>query len=89
MNRNLFDPDYLYKHINNTDVAFQVTSIGFNGYSQLISVKWYNVVNPDNIYLIDAEHSITVLDEQSHDWVRYAKLNEKNWEVVYREATLY
>lgn len=89
MNRNMFDYDYLYKHINNTDVAFQVTSIGFTGYSQLISVRWFNIVNPDNIYLIDTQHGIAVLDEHSHNWVRYAKLNEnKNWEVVYREATL-
>lgn len=90
MNRNMFDPNYLYKHIDNTDIAFQVMSIGFTGYSQLISVRWFNIVNPDNIYLIDTQHGITVLDEDSHKWIRFAKLDEnKNWEVVYREASIY
>jgi 2-hydroxy-3-keto-5-methylthiopentenyl-1-phosphate phosphatase len=89
MNRNMFDPNYLYKHINNTDVAFQVMSIGFTGYSQLISVRWFNIVNPDEIKFIDTQHSITVLDEDSHNWIKYAVLNEdKQWKVVYREATL-
>lgn len=88
--RNMFDPNYLYKHRNNTDVAFQVTSIGFTGYSQLISVRWFNIVNPDNIYLIDVQHGITVHDDQSHDWIRFAFLTEHNeWKVVSHEATLY
>jgi hypothetical protein len=90
MKRNMFDPDYLYKHINNSDIAFQVTSIGFTDSSQLISVRWFNIVNPDNIFLIDTQQGLTVPDEQSHQWIRFAKLNdEKEWEVVYREATFY
>lgn len=89
MKRNMFDYNYLYKHINNTDVAFQVTSIGFTGYSQLISVRWFNIVNPENIQMIDTQHSISVLDEDSHNWIKYAVLTENNdWKVVYREATL-
>ena len=90
MKRNMFDPDYLYKHINNTDIAFQVTSIGFTDSSQLISVKWFNIVNPNNIFMIDIQNGITVMDEQSHKWMRYARLNDKNnWEVIYSEASLY
>lgn len=89
MKRNMFDYNYLYKHINNTDVAFQVTSIGFTGYSQLISVRWFNIVNPENIQMIDTQHGISVLDEDSHNWIKYAVLTENNdWKVVYREATL-
>lgn len=89
MKRNMFDYGHLYKHINNTDVAFQVTSIGFTGYSQLISVRWFNIVNPENIQMIDTQHGISVLDEDSHNWIKYAVLTENNdWKVVYREATL-
>lgn len=88
--RNMFDPNYLYKHINNTDVAFQVTLIGFNDYSQFISVRWFNIVNPDNIFLIDTQQGITVPDEDSHKWIRFAVLTERNeWKVVSHEATLY
>jgi hypothetical protein len=80
--RNKFDFNRLYKHKNNTDIAFQLTATGCNGYSQLISVRWFNIVNPDNIHLIEYQDSVTVLDEQSHDWVEYAFLNEHNeWKV--------
>lgn len=90
MKRNMFDPNYLYKHKLNTDIAFQVTSIGFTDDSQLISVRWFNIVNPDKIFYIDTQHSITVPDFYSHDWMKYAVLNENNdWRVIYSEATLY
>jgi hypothetical protein len=80
--RNKFDFNCLYKHKNNTDIAFQVTALGSTSYSQILSVRWFNIVNPDNIFLIDYQDSIVVIDEQSHDWVPYAFLNEHNeWKV--------
>lgn len=87
--RNTFDHNYLYKHTNNSDIAFQVITLGFTEYSQVISVRWFNIVNPDKIELIDSQDNITVPDELSHNWIRFAFLTEHNeWKVVYREATL-
>jgi hypothetical protein len=90
MKRNMFDPNYLYKHKLNKDTAFQITSIGFTDDSQLISVKWFNIVDPDNIKYIESQHGIVIPDHHSHDWMKYAILNESNeWRVIYNEATLY
>lgn len=90
MKRNMFDPDYLYKHKSNTDVAFQVTSIGFTSDSQLLSVRWFNIVNTDNIFYIDAQHNITVPDYYSNDWIKFAVINnDHKWRIIRSEATLY
>lgn len=61
----------LYKHNLNTDVAFSVIKqfTKPNGDIKL-KVKWFNIVNPDNIFPID-DDKILITKEQIKNWKLY------------------
>ncbi len=64
-------PGTLYKHIHNTDVAFEPVKL--NTYKKdvvIIKGRWYNIVNPKNIYLID-DDTITIKRTDLKNWKVY------------------
>lgn len=62
-----------YKNINNTEVAFVVfliRPISNNDSYQEVLGTWINIVDPENIYAIDAE-TIKIKIEDLGNWVEY------------------
>ena len=58
-------PNTLYKHKNNTDVAFAPISVVRREKDLLLFGRWYNIVNPTNVFFIsDDEISIKLADVQ-------------------------
>lgn len=58
----------LYKHINNTDVAFKIININYiEDYVQM-DVSWYNIVS--EVFFIDK------------DSIRIKKSDLKNWIII-------
>jgi len=81
----VFLPEILYKHKNNTDVAFDVIGGRLtNSAIQTIKVRWWNITNPENIFYIDTQETVSVPHEKSFDWLEYGKLDDKRskWEVI-------
>ncbi len=56
----------LYKHKFNTDVAFseQYRYTDYNKKIIKLKVRWFNIVNPKNIYFIDNDY----IQIKSEDW---------------------
>lgn len=57
----------LLKHKNNTDVAIKPISVTELDGEQHISVYWYNIVNPRNIYKMVGER-IIIKDKDLKNW---------------------
>lgn len=60
----------LYKHINNTDVAFVADSVVDLDDHLILAIRWYNIVNLSNLYFID------------YDEIKINKSKIKKWERV-------
>lgn len=62
----------VYKHINNTDVAFRPTRIIVNHRLQIYKCSgyWLNIVNPQKVDLI-AQDEIHVKIADLNNWVEY------------------
>lgn len=62
----------LYKHNNNTDVAFKPLVIFVNHRLQVYKAQgyWINIVNPDKFYIINNE-KIEIKISDLPNWVEY------------------
>jgi len=60
-------PNRLYKHKNNTDVAFVPVNVLQGQSDLLVFGKWFNIVNPNNVYLIDSDQ-ITINLSDLEKW---------------------
>lgn len=60
----------LYKHKNNTDVAFVADSIVDLHDHLILAIRWYNIVNLSNLFFID------------YDEIKIKKTQIKKWELV-------
>lgn len=58
-----------YKHTNNTDVVMFVDKSLNKNDSLLLEVRWFNIVNSSNVFLIN------------NDIVEVKKSDLKNWEL--------
>ena len=63
INENYIVPHCIYKHKNNTDVAFYVVSVGFTDSEVICDGYWMNVVNAKRFYAIDRENIIIKSDD--------------------------
>ena len=78
---NQFEKGILYKHINNTDVAFEIKGGRYSTSEyQILKIRWWNVVNPNNIHLI-GDDKVTIQNNKLTDWLQYAKIDGDNWKV--------
>lgn len=59
----------LYKHVNNTDVAFCPTHVDEQFDTLVILGHWYNIVNPNKVLYI------------SSDMIKVNKLDIDNWKL--------
>lgn len=66
----------LIKHKRNTDVAFQISLVRRSPNLITIEGQWLNIVNPDNIYPLDAEDKIYLPKHVLVDWSIYEPLPE-------------
>jgi hypothetical protein len=58
----------LYKHRNNTDVAFSPSSVSKKPNGDLkLEGDWFNIVNPIKIFFIDHD-KITIKKKDILDW---------------------
>lgn len=73
-----FEQGELYKHKDNTDVAFYVKGISGGFDNIFLRGVWVNIVNPSNYFMLTTEtERITV------------KLNEQdNWEKIHVTGTI-
>lgn len=71
---NLFE---LYQHVNNTDVAimpvdhfyFNIGGMVFTKYR----IRWYNVVNPHNVFAMSMHtHHVVMNEDQEKNWRKIA-----------------
>lgn len=60
-------PNTLYKHKNNTDVAFSPISVRQQDKSLLLFGRWYNIVNPTNVFFIE-DDEITIKLSDVDKW---------------------
>lgn len=58
----------LYKHINNTDVAFKITKINYIEEYVHLDISWYNIVSKP--FFID------------NDSIKIKKSDLKNWMII-------
>jgi hypothetical protein len=63
-------PHKLYKHINNSDVAFVSLGVGFTSDEVICNGYWVNITNPKKFYLLDA------------DTVKISTNDISNWKVL-------
>jgi 2-hydroxy-3-keto-5-methylthiopentenyl-1-phosphate phosphatase len=65
---NYITPHKVYKHINNTDIAFYVLSVGFTDDKLLCDGYWLNVVNkPETIN----RDNIVIHNDDIQNWKEY------------------
>jgi len=60
-------PNTLYKHINNTDVGFVPVSVTRRKSDLILFGRWYNIVNPTNVFFID-DDEITIKLSDIDKW---------------------
>lgn len=68
----MFYPNYLYKHVNNTDVAFEVIKKFYIRETQTykLRVGWWNVVPSHPPYPMRVFQAIEIPRSKAHDWVQ-------------------
>lgn len=64
------DAGKIYKHRNNTDVAFDLLRIYDGDYSFFLIGYWINIVNPNNPYIINGDN-IEIKIEDLENWEEY------------------
>ena len=57
----------LFKHANNTDIAFQLDTISKQTNTWRLGVTWYNVVNLTNIFQLGYD-VIQIKNSDLHKW---------------------
>ena len=62
-----FKQSYIYKHKNNTDVAFYVIDANLVESKYYLTGYWLNIVNPNNMYMLQPDN-ITINLEDSCKW---------------------
>lgn len=61
-------PHKTYQHINNTDVAFHVTSVGFTDEKLICGGYWLRVVSKPEIIAVD---NIVIENDDISNWKEY------------------
>jgi hypothetical protein len=74
--RNKMAPYHLYKHKNCTDTAIMPIKNPLfipekRGYK--VKVRWFNIVNPENIFDVDVLETIFISAEHMNDWLLIGK----------------
>lgn len=61
------DRAVLFKHINNTDIAFKINIISPNSNGCGFDVTWFNIVDSNNVFKIGGD-LIHIKDSDLHKW---------------------
>lgn len=72
----MFNRMYLYKHVNNTDIAFRPIKTFFVTEKQLFKVKicWYNIGKCHKPWSMDIIETIEIKKEDKLNWKLYYDL---------------
>jgi hypothetical protein len=65
---------FLYKHDNNTDVALMPLDIAESGDVYKIKCRWFNIVNPKNVFDLGVVDSVEIKSQDLKKWKIYEQI---------------